>query len=194
MPSAITEDTSDMPPVPTGNDLSDTNLLKLTEMSTSLAGAAPKGNLPKVDNMRVAIVAAEWNGHITSRLTQGAMEVFKAEGFADDQVDCYTVPGAVELTFAASQLIESSLYDAVIVFGCVIRGGTPHFDYVCQSVTQGVTALNADCDIPVIFGILTVDNEQDALDRAGGPLGNKGAEAAEAAIKMHAFAQHVKSL
>ena len=122
MPSAITEDTSDMPPVPTGNDLSDTNLLKLTEMSTSLAGAAPKGNLPKVDNMRVAIVAAEWNGHITSRLTQGAMEVFKAEGFADDQVDCYTVPGAVELTFAASQLIESSLYDAVIVFGCVIRG------------------------------------------------------------------------
>jgi 6,7-dimethyl-8-ribityllumazine synthase len=194
MPSAITEDTSDMPPVPTGNDLSDTNLLKLTEMSTSLAGAAPKGNLPKVDNMRVAIVAAEWNGHITSRLTQGAMEVFKAEGFADDQVDCYTVPGAVELTFAASQLIESSLYDAVIVFGCVIRGGTPHFDYVCQSVTQGVTALNADCDIPVIFGVLTVDNEQDALDRAGGPLGNKGAEAAEAAIKMHAFAQHVKSL
>lgn len=194
MLSAITEDTSDMPPVPTGNDLSDTNLLKLTEMSTSLAGAAPKGNLPKVDNMRVAIVAAEWNGHITSRLTQGAMEVFKAEGFADDQVDCYTVPGAVELTFAAYQLIESSLYDAVIVFGCVIRGGTPHFDYVCQSVTQGVTALNADCDIPVIFGVLTVDNEQDALDRAGGPLGNKGAEAAEAAIKMHAFAQHVKSL
>ena len=194
MPSAITEDTSDMPPVPTGNDLSDTNLLKLTEMSTSLAGAAPKGNLPTVDNMRVAIVAAEWNGHITSRLTQGAMEVFKAEGFADDQVDCYTVPGAVELTFAASQLIESSLYDAVIVFGCVIRGGTPHFDYVCQSVTQGVTDLNADCDIPVIFGVLTVDNEQDALDRAGGPLGNKGAEAAEAAIKMHAFAQHVKSL
>ena len=190
MLSAITEDTSDMPPVPTGNDLSDTNLLKLTEMSTSLAGAAPKGNLPKVDNMRVAIVA----GHITSRLTQGAMEVFKAEGFADDQVDCYAVPGAVELTFAASQLIESSLYDAVIVFGCVIRGGTPHFDYVCQSVTQGVTALNADCDIPVIFGVLTVDNEQDALDRAGGPLGNKGAEAAEAAIKMHAFAQHVKSL
>ena len=194
MLSAITEDTSDMPPVPTGNDLSDTNLLKLTEMSTSLAGAAPKGNLPKVDNMRVAIVAAEWNGHITSRLTQGAMEVFKAEGFADDQVDCYTVPGAVELTFAASQLIESSLYDAIIVVGCVIRGGTPHFDYVCQSVTQGVTALNADCDIPVIFGVLTVDNEQDALDRAGGPLGNKGAEAAEAAIKMHAFAQHVKSL
>ncbi len=163
-------------------------------MSTALNGGAPAGTLPKVDDMRVAIVAAEWNGHITSRLTEGALEVFKAEGFTDEQVDCYHVPGAVELTFAASQLIESSLYDAVIVFGCVIRGGTPHFDYVCQSVTQGVTALNADCDIPVIFGVLTVDNEQDALDRAGGKLGNKGSEAAEAAIKMHAFAQHVKSL
>jgi 6,7-dimethyl-8-ribityllumazine synthase len=163
-------------------------------MSTSLAGAAPKGKLPKVKDMRVAIVAAEWNGHITSKLTEGALEVFRNEGFKDDQVDCFSVPGAVELTFAASQLIEASLYDAVIVFGCVIRGGTPHFDYVCQSVTQGVTALNADCDIPVIFGVLTVDNEQDALDRAGGKLGNKGSEAAEAAIKMHAFAEHVKSL
>lgn len=144
--------------------------------------------------MRVAIVAAEWNGHITGALTQGALELFKREGFADDQVDVYHVPGAVELTFGASQLIESSAYDAVIVFGCVIRGGTPHFDYVCQSVTQGITSLNADCDIPVIFGVLTVDNEQDALDRAGGVLGNKGTEAAEAAIKMYDFACKVKEL
>lgn len=144
--------------------------------------------------MRVAIVAAEWNAHITGALTQGALELFKREGFADDQVDVYHVPGAVELTFGASQLIESSAYDAVIVFGCVIRGGTPHFDYVCQSVTQGITSLNADCDIPVIFGVLTVDNEQDALDRAGGVLGNKGTEAAEAAIKMYDFACKVKEL
>jgi 6,7-dimethyl-8-ribityllumazine synthase len=98
------------------------------------------------------------------------------------------------LTFAASQLIEASLYDAVVVFGCVIRGGTPHFDYVCQSVTQGITSLNADCDIPVIFGVLTVDNEQDAIDRAGGALGNKGTEAAEAAIKMVNFARTVKEM
>ena len=163
-------------------------------MSTAIPTAAPHGSLPKVDNMRVAIVRAEWNEHITKALTQGALDVFKREGFDDSQVDVYTVPGAVELTFAASQLIEASLYDAVIVFGCVIRGGTPHFDYVCQSVTQGVTALNADCDIPVIFGVLTVDNEQDALDRAGGCLGNKGSEAAEAAIKMHDFATKVKNL
>lgn len=154
----------------------------------------PNSPLPKVQNMRVAIVAAEWNGNVTSRLAEGAMAVFKEQGFADDQVDRFDVPGAVELTFAASQLIEASLYDAVIVFGCVIRGGTPHFDYVCQSVTQGVTSLNADCDIPVIFGVLTVDTEQDALDRCGGPFGHKGREAAEAAIKMVAFTRRVKDL
>ncbi len=154
----------------------------------------PRAPLPKAENMRVAIVAAEWNGHITSRLAEGAMDVFREQGFKAGQVDRFEVPGAVELTFAASQLIEASLYDAVIVFGCVIRGGTPHFDYVCQSVTQGVTSLNADCDIPVIFGVLTVDSEQDALDRCGGPFGHKGREAAEAAIKMVAFTRKVKEI
>jgi len=163
-------------------------------MSTSIAGAAPKGNIPKVENMKVAIVAAEWNGHITNALTEGALNVFREQGFKDEDVSVFHVPGAIELTFAASQLIESSAFDAIIVFGCVIRGGTPHFDYVCQSVTQGITSLNADCDIPVIFGVLTVDNEQDALDRAGGKLGNKGAEGAEAAIKMHHFACTVKEI
>lgn len=164
-------------------------------MSTKNKNAAPAGKLPHVDGLRVAIVAAEWNGHITSALTEGALDVFKAQGYdVENQVDVFHVPGAVELTFAASQLIEASMYDAVIVFGCVVRGGTPHFDYVCQSVTQGVTALNADCDTPVIFGVLTVDTEQDALDRAGGVLGNKGAEAAEAAIKVAAFVGQVKNM
>ncbi len=163
-------------------------------MSTSLAGGAPAGKLPKIENIRVAIVQAEWNGHITGALTRGALELFSKEGVAKEDVDVYYVPGAVELTYAASQLIEASLYDALIVFGCVIRGGTPHFDYVCQSVTQGVTALNADCDTPVIFGVLTVDTEADAIDRAGGALGNKGTEAAEAAIKMIDFTRRVKDL
>lgn len=161
-------------------------------MSTSLSNGAPSGALPKVENMRVAIVAAEWNGHITGALTAGAVELFKSQGFADEDVEIFHVPGAVELTFAASQLIETGNFDAIIVFGCVIRGGTPHFDYVCQSVTQGITSLNADCDIPVIFGVLTVDCEQDALDRAGGKLGNKGTEAAETAIKMFDFVCKVR--
>ncbi len=81
-----------------------------------------------------------------------------------------------------------------MVLGCVIRGGTPHFDYVCQSVTQGITHLNADCDIPVIFGVLTVDNEEQALDRAGGRLGNKGSEAAQTAMLMFDFKEKVAKL
>lgn len=151
----------------------------------------PATKAPKIEDARVAIVAAEWNGHINEKLTASALSTLKK---AKVDTDVFHVPGAVELTFAASQLIESSLFDAVIVFGTVIRGGTPHFDYVCQSVTKGITDLNADCDIPVIFGVLTVDNEQDALDRAGGPCGDKGAEAAEAAIKMIAFKRHVMNL
>lgn len=153
-----------------------------------------KLTLPSAENMRFAIVTANWNSHITHALRDGAIDTLHKAGVSDDDIDTFDVPGAVELTFAASQLIETSLFDVVIVFGCVVRGGTPHFDYVCQSVTQGITALNADCDIPVIFGVLTVDNEQDAIDRAGGRLGNKGCEAAEAAIVMVDFARRAKDL
>lgn len=163
-------------------------------MSTSLSGGAPATALPPTDDMRFAIVTAEWNAHITHALRDGAVEVLREAGVDSDDICLFSVPGAVELTFAASQLIETSQFDAVIVFGCVIRGGTPHFDYVCQSVTQGVTMLNADCDIPVIFGVLTVDTEQDALDRAGGSLGNKGSEAARTAIMMVDFARKTKDL
>ena len=155
---------------------------------------APTNPLPSTENMRFAIVSANWNSHITHALRDSAVRTLKDAGVDDGDIDCFEVPGAVELTFAASQLIETSLFDAVIVFGCVVRGGTPHFDYVCQSVTQGVTMLNADCDIPVIFGVLTVDNEQDAIDRAGGKCGDKGAEAARTAIQMVDFARRTKDL
>lgn len=146
------------------------------------------------DDIHIAIVRAEWNGHITSALTDSCVETLKKRGVTADAIDTFDVPGAVELTYGASAIIETGLYDVVIVFGCVIRGGTPHFDYVCQSVTQGITHLNAECDIPVIFGVLTVDTEQDALDRCNGKVADKGAEAADTALKMHAFAQHVKEL
>lgn len=143
--------------------------------------------LPKIRDLKVAIVAAEWNRKITDALLQGAIERLHDEGYPDSCADVFRVPGTVELTFAASRLIDTDMYDAIIVLGCVIRGDTSHFDYVCQSVTQGITQLNTDGDIPVIFGVLTTDNEQQALDRAGGRLGNKGAEAAECAIKMTYF-------
>lgn len=145
-------------------------------------------------DMRVAIVRTLWNGHITEALLKGACDELILRGLSKEDVDTFEVPGAIELTFAASKLIESGLYDSIIVLGCVIRGGTPHFDYVCQSVTQGITSLNSDCDIPTIFGVLTVDNEQDALDRAGGSMGNKGTEAAQAALQMFDFVDTVNNL
>lgn len=158
-------------------------------MSTSSNAPKEIARIKRV--MHVAIVRTLWNSHITGPLMDGAKEVF------DDyeiSYDCYEVPGAIELTYAASTLADSLDYDAVVVLGCVIRGGTPHFDYVCQSVTQGITQINATAVSPVIFGILTVDNEQQALDRIGGPDGHKGREAAQAAIIMFDFnAQAVKN-
>ncbi|MCI9171717.1 6,7-dimethyl-8-ribityllumazine synthase [uncultured Duncaniella sp.] len=149
--------------------------------------APDNASLPRLEDVRVAIVTAEWNGHITGALRDGAVNTLKEYGLKDEDVACYDVPGAVELTFAASKLIEAGEYDAIIVIGCVIKGDTPHFDYVCSSVTQGITHLNAECDIPVIFGVLTVLTEQQALDRTGGKMGHKGVEAAQTAIKMVAF-------
>ncbi len=154
-----------------------------TELRTN-DGNAP---LPKINQLKVAIVAAEWNSKITDALLQGAVNKLLDEGYPASCADTYRVPGTVELTYAAARLIGTGRYGAVIVLGCVIRGDTSHFDYVCQSVTEGVTTLNATGNVPVIFGVLTTDNEQQALDRAGGRLGNKGAEAAECAIKMLHF-------
>lgn len=145
-------------------------------------------------DMRVGIVRTLWNSHITEALLAGAQDTLKAAGIEDDMIDVFEVPGAVELTFAAAKLVDTGNYDAIIILGCVIRGGTPHFDYVCQSVTQGNAFLNSDCDIPIIFGVLTVDTEQDALDRAGGKLGNKGAEAAQAALLMYDFVDKVNNM
>lgn len=145
-------------------------------------------------DMRVGIVRTIWNSHITEALLAGALETLKAAGIDDDMIDTFEVPGAVELTFAAAKLVDTGNYDAIIILGCVIRGGTPHFDYVCQSVTQGNAYLNSECDIPIIFGVLTVDNEQDALDRAGGKLGNKGSECAQAALMMYDFVDKVNNI
>lgn len=155
---------------------------------------APLTPFPIARDIHVAVVRTLWNSHITEALLAGALDEFKNNGIDDSMIDVFEVPGAVELTFAASKLVDTGLYDAVVTLGCVIRGGTPHFDYVCQSVTQGNAFLNSDCDIPIIFGVLTVDTEQDALDRAGGKLGNKGAEFAQAALLMYDFVGKVNEL
>lgn len=143
------------------------------------------------EGMYIAVVRTSWNEHITTRLADGVKSTLEAAGAEYKE---YVVPGAVELTYAAQRLIDSDFegFDAVIVLGCVIKGDTPHFDYVCQSVTQGVTALNVDSAIPVIFGVLTVNNEQQALDRCGGEAGHKGIEAAQTAMQMVAFSRSLE--
>ncbi len=155
-------------------------------MSTKLAtGIAPFSDSRPLDpNFECVIIKAQWNSHITDALATGAKDALEKAGVKPGQIREITVPGTVELVFAAHRAIQALKPSAVIVIGCVIRGDTPHFDYVCQSVTQGVTDLNAIGEVPVIFSVLTVENEQQALDRAGGCLGNKGAEGALAAIEM----------
>ena len=142
--------------------------------------------LPGADvlsRQRYAIVVADWNSEITFALAQGAVDTLLKHGVQQTHLDVLHVPGTVELTYAASKLLHEGLA-AIIVIGCVIQGDTPHFDYVCQSVTQGVTILNAQGDTPVIFSVLTTLDKQQALDRAGGKLGNKGVEGAYTAIRM----------
>ncbi len=159
-------------------------------MSTELnknEGTNALHTLPRVDGLTVGIVCAEWNDQITGALLQGALNLFAEQGYED--ITVARVPGTVELTYGAAQMARSGRYDAVIMIGCVIRGGTPHFDYVCDSATQGCAYLNATQNVPVIFCVLTTDDLQQALDRAGGALCNKGTEAAEAAIKMVHFAR-----
>lgn len=157
-----------------------------------MSSSVPTSPLPVIGHgARVAVITAEWNGHITSKLARGAVETLTANGILPSDIISIPVPGAVELTYAAARVIEHQHPDAVIVFGAVVRGDTPHFDYVCESVTQGVTLLNSTGDVPVIFGLLTVDNEQQSLDRIGGPAGHKGVEAAETAIRMIALASSI---
>ena len=145
---------------------------------------------------KVAVFWAGWNEKITGALRDGALDTLRKTGVPDRAVLCREVPGTVELVNAAALAVNSMPeIKAVIVIGCVIRGDTPHFDYVCQIAAQGTASLNALGKAPVIFGVLTVENEQQALDRAGGIYGNKGAEAAVAAIEManlHALAPSLR--
>lgn len=159
-------------------------------MSTKLHNLSDynPNTLPNADALmrqRYAIIVADWNQDITFALCQGAIDTLVNAGVKKENISVTHVPGTVELTYAAAQFFCSDFEpDAIIVIGCVIQGDTPHFDYVCQSVTQGVAMLNAKGLIPVIFSVLTTLNKQQALDRAGGCLGNKGVEGAVTAIKM----------
>ena len=137
--------------------------------------------------MCFGIVVAEWNAEITDALLQGTVSTLEKHGALPENIHVKTVPGSFELVYGAHQMTLNGGYDAIIILGSVIRGETPHFDYICQGVTYGITRLNATSEIPVIYGLLTTDNWQQAKDRSGGRLGNKGDECAVVAIKMAKF-------
>ena len=145
--------------------------------------------VPSGEGLHIGIAVAEWNDNITEPLLEGALEVLRRQRVK--KITVFRVPGAFELVNASARLLEDPCLDAVIAIGCVVRGDTPHFDYICQGVTFGLSQLNAvatpglgERHRPVIFGVLTTETMAQAEDRAGGSLGNKGAEAAETALKM----------
>lgn len=143
--------------------------------------------IPDASSMKIGIVTSEWNQDITFKLLEGARSTLINNGVVPDNIKISYVPGSFELVYGAKIMAERSEVDAVIILGCVIRGETPHFDYICSGVTQGIVALNVKFEIPFIFGLLTNNNMQQSVDRAGGALGNKGTEAAITAIKMVAL-------
>jgi 6,7-dimethyl-8-ribityllumazine synthase len=144
-------------------------------------------SIPDGSSMKFGIVVAEWNEAITAALLEGCMKTLGKHGVKKENIQVKTVPGSFELPFGARVVAEKYSPHAVICLGCVIQGETRHFDYICQGVTNGITELNLDYDIPFIFGVLTTENLQQALDRAGGKHGNKGDEAAVTALKMGAL-------
>ncbi len=153
-------------------------------MATKDLSAYDINSVPSAENMSFGIVVAEWNWQITSALAQGAVDTLKRHGAKDDNIRVKYVPGTFELPLGGQYFAELDNVDAVILLGCVIQGETRHFDYICEGVTQGTKDLNLKYNKPFIFGVLTTNDEQQALDRAGGKLGNKGDEAAVTAIKM----------
>ena len=144
-----------------------------------------KTMIPNAKDFRFGIVVSEWNHDITEGMFQGAFEALKDCGALNDNIVRWNVPGSFELIYGSKRMAESyDMLDAIIVIGSVIQGETKHFDYVCEAVSQGIKDLNVLGNIPVIFCVLTDNNLQQSIDRSGGKHGNKGTEAAIAAIKM----------
>ena len=157
----------------------------------SIGNIALLEGIPEIEDAFVVIVKTEWNPNIVDRLEEGAVRILNGQKIAFKTI---IVPGAFEIPYAIKSYQANATIkaDAFIAFGTVIRGDTPHFDYVCKAVTEGIVALNLQLDAPVIFGILTVDNEQQAIERVGGIHGHKGEEAGVAALKMIALQKSFK--
>lgn len=147
-------------------------------------------SVPNATGMKMGIVVAEWNENITAALLEGARQTLMKNGVFPEDITVMTVPGSFELVYGAAQMAKTGV-DAVIAIGCVIRGDTPHDRYICQGVTHGLARLNAVQDVPIIYGLITTLDMQQAEERAGGKMGNKGDECAVTAIKMVDFKRQI---
>ncbi len=142
-----------------------------------------EGNF-KGEGIKIGIIGGRFNEFITSKLIGGAMDCLKRHGVEEENIDLAWVPGAFEMPLVAKKMAESKKYDAVITLGAVIRGATPHFDFVCSEVSKGVASISLESGIPVMFGVLTTNTIEECIERAGTKAGNKGFEAAAGAIEM----------
>ena len=145
------------------------------------------GRIPDVGGARFAIIVSEWNTSITHALAEGALSTLMKHGIPPENVMLHHVPGSFELPQAANMILNKNMADAVICLGCVIQGETRHFDFICIAAAQGIMDASIAHGKPVVFGVLTTENQQQAIDRSGGKHGNKGVEAAITAIKMIAL-------
>ncbi len=142
-----------------------------------------EGNF-QVSGKKVALVAGRFNAFITKNLVDGAVDTLVRHGIDDSAITLVWAPGAFEIPLVVKKVAATGQYDAIIALGCVIRGGTPHFDYVAGEAAKGIGQLALQCDIPILFGVLTTDSIEQAIERAGTKAGNKGADAAMAALEM----------
>jgi len=148
-------------------------------------------NIPNVDHFSFTIITAQWNQEVTGALEKGCLDTLLANGVKPENIQQLEVPGAWELISAAKMVLDLNNTNAVICIGAVIKGDTPHFEYICEGVTVGLAQLCANQSIPVIYGVLTVNNLQQALDRCGGIHGNKGDEAAVTALQMASLSNNI---
>ncbi len=144
--------------------------------------------------LKICIIATRWNEFIVEKLTQGAVNAARRHGIAEEKIDIIMVPGAFEIPFAARKLAATQKYDAIVTLGCVIRGATPHFDYVAGEAAKGISSAANDSGVPISFGVLTTDSIEQAIERAGTKAGNKGEEAMLVAIEMANLTQAIQDM
>jgi 6,7-dimethyl-8-ribityllumazine synthase len=144
------------------------------------------------EGLSLAIIVSRFNDFISSKLVEGALDALKRHGMDDEKLTLVKVPGAFEIPMTARRLVKTGKYDAVICLGAVIRGATPHFDYVAAEVSKGIASVSLESNIPVAFGVLTTDNLEQAIERAGSKVGNKGWDAAIAAMEMVNLFKEIK--